>query len=45
MAIPTHTRLGQKRYAKGGRLTPWARLPFPEPTVVLGTGTDPWCRS
>lgn len=41
MPLPTHTRLGQTRFAKGGRLTPWARASTPQPTVPLGTGTDP----
>ena len=34
-------RLAQARFAKGGKLTPWARARVPRPAVALGTGRDP----
>lgn len=38
--VPTHTRLGQKRFYKGGKLTLWADAPFPQP-LALGSKPAP----
>lgn len=40
VVIPQHTRLGQARFYKGGKLTPWAKAPVPEP-IPLGSRGDP----
>jgi hypothetical protein len=38
---PTHTRLGQARFYKGGKLTLWEDARFPRPSVTLGTTREP----
>ena len=38
--VPQHTRLGQKRFYKGGKLTLWADAPFPQP-LPLGSHPTP----